>query len=199
MRWRRKMKKSTSRIFTRVAMVTFAALGLANCGCLLVAAGAAGGAAVGYAYYKGKISEVYSAGLDDSWAATRTALAELGMPILKEDRGAAAGTIETRTAEDDQVRISLEALRSSIPAEPQLTKISVRVATFGDRPVSDRILYQIGLHLAPAGYVPLAPVAQAPSTPGVVQTGGSAGPPMAVPQQTAPPPLLPPQPEPVQK
>jgi hypothetical protein len=192
------MKKSPSKALSPIKLILLGALALANTGCLLVAAGAAGGAAAGYAYYKGKITEIYSAGFDDSWAATQTALRELGMPILKEDRGTATGTIDTRTADDDQVRIYLEAIKSSIPAEGQITRISVRVATFGDRPVSDRILYQIGLHLAPANYAP-PPVAQAPSTPGVIQTGGPASPLTPIPQQTAPPPLLPPVPEPVRK
>src|SRR5262245_26810524 len=106
------MRKITKQILTSASLVLAAALALASSGCLLMAAGAAGGAAVGYAYYKGKIAETYSAGFDDSWAATHTALAELGMPMLKEDHTAQSGTIDTRTAEDDQVRISLEAVKS---------------------------------------------------------------------------------------
>src|SRR5207245_595574 len=96
----------------QIALILLAALALANSGCLLVAAGAAGGAAVGYAYYKGKLTEIYSAGFDDSWAATHAALGELGMSILKEDRGFQTGTIDSRTADDDHVRISLEAMKS---------------------------------------------------------------------------------------
>src|SRR5262249_42393607 len=149
-------------------------------------------------------------GLDDSWTATHTALAELGMPILKEEHGLHSGTIDSRTADDDHVRIILESLKSSIPAEGQVTRVSVRVATFGDRPVSDRILYQIGLPLAPANYVHPA-VGQAPTGPGVIQMGSTpppplagnlqqtAAPPLADSQQAAPPTVLPPVPEPVRK
>jgi hypothetical protein len=190
------MKKACEKPVTQIALLMLAGLALANSGCLFVAAGAAGGAAVGYAYYKGKITETYNAAFNDSWAATHTALAELGMPILKEDRNSDSGTIDSRTAEDDNVRISLDTVKSRIPAEAPLTQISVRVSTFGDRPFSDRVLYQIGMHLTPANYVPV-PVAQAPASPGVVQAGAPAGwpsSPNTVPQQTPPPPLAIPQP-----
>jgi hypothetical protein len=196
------MKKKPDRRVTQLALILLASLALTNSGCLVVAAGAAGGAAAaGYAYYKGKITETYAAGFTDSWAATQTALTELGMPILKEDRKGDTGTIETRTADDDAVRIYLEAVKSSIPAEDKVTQISVRVATFGDRPVSDRILYQIGLHLAPAGYTGI-PAAQAPGAPGVIQTGApglAPAVPSTIPQQTAPPPLLVPEPSATRK
>jgi hypothetical protein len=191
------MREAPKKWWNWIGLVVFAGLVLANSGCLLVAAGAAGGAAVGYAYYKGKINETYAAAFNDSWAATHTALAELGMPILKENRVGDTGTIETRTADDDNVHISLECLRSRIPAEGPITQVSVRVATFGDRPVSDRVLYQIGMHLAPVNYVP-QPVAQVPGSPGVVQAGvQTAPPPLANSSssgQTAPPPSGPPQP-----
>src|SRR5438876_12263860 len=105
------MNKMHKKVWNWIALFLFAAIALANSGCLLVAAGAAGGAAVGYAYYKGKITEVYSAGFNDAWAAAHTALNELGMPILKEERGSETGTIDSRTADDEQVRLSLEAVK----------------------------------------------------------------------------------------
>jgi hypothetical protein len=190
------MKKACDRPRTQIILLVLAGLALANSGCLLVAAGAAGGAAVGYAYYKGKITETYNAAFNDSWAATHTALAELGMPILREERNGDSGAIDSRTSDDDNVRVSLDAVKSRIPAEAPLTQISVRVSTFGDRPFSDRVLYQIGMHLAPANYVPV-PVAQSPGNPGVVQAGAATGwppSPNTVPQQTPPPPLANPQP-----
>jgi hypothetical protein len=174
-------------------------LALANSGCLLAVAGAAGGAAAGYAYCKGKLCDTYTASCDDTWAATRTALAELAMPIVKEERKASEGFIESRTADGERVRIYLQAETSRIPAEGQITRVCVRVATFGDHPVSDRILSQVGLHLAPA---PL-PGGTAPppaANLGVIQTGAPplASPPASLPQHTAPPPLLPPEPVPAQ-
>ena len=84
-----------------------------------------------------------------------------------------------------------------VASEGPITQVSVRVATFGDRPVSDGVLYRIGMHLAPVSSVP-QPVAQVPGSPGVVQAGVlTAPPPLAnssSSSQTAPSPSGPPQP-----
>jgi hypothetical protein len=176
--------------FRRTWVLLLMLLALANSGCLLVAAGAAGGAAAGYAYYQGRVGGTYNANFGDTWAATHQALAELGMPIVKEDRKASQGFVETRASDGDRVRIYVEAEPSRIPAEGQITHVSVRVATFGDHPLSNRILDQVNLHLAPASATPTAPAPPAVSLGPVVQTGAS----------TAPPPLaVPPQPVPVGK
>lgn len=157
---------------------------LANGGCMLAAAGAAaGGGAAAYAYYQGKVCRSYAANFNDVWAAARTALTELGMPIALEEREADHGCFHSRTADGEKVRVSLEVLPARIPADPSLTQVCVRVATFGDHQVSDRILDQVGYHLIPYQMARPAPVAL-PTT---------AEPPRVVPvsQTTAPPPLPP--------
>jgi Protein of unknown function (DUF3568) len=163
------------RRWIRIAFLFTAALALASSGCLLIAVGgAAGGAAVGYAYCKGKVCGAYNAGFDDTWAAVHTALAELGMGIHTEKREASSGTITTRTSDDHKVHIDLDLLAGRIPAEPILTRVCIRVGAFGDRPVSERILDQIGYHLTAA---PLAASAGGQAAgPGVVQVGGAAVP-----------------------
>jgi hypothetical protein len=174
-------------------------LALGNSGCLLATAGIAGGAVVGYAYCNGKVCEAYNAACDDTWAATRTALAELGMPIMKEERKGSEGFLESRTADGEHVRIYLQTDTSKIPAEGQITWVCVRVATFGDHPVSNRILDQVGAHLAaaPLPGIPAPPPAAAAR---VIPTGSSSSsPPAGFPQQTGPPPLLPPEPVPAQQ
>jgi hypothetical protein len=167
---------------TTVVYLLLAAMTLASSGCLLAVAGtAAGGAAVGYAYYKGKVTGSYVASLDDTWKAVHAGLTELGMPLVSEERKGEGGSIYTATAKGEKVRIQLEAVVSKIPAEGTITHVSVRVATFGDKAVSERILTQIGLHLTPVIAVP-----PPPAPPPVVQSSGS-----AAPVQTAPPPRLP--------
>jgi hypothetical protein len=169
---------------------------LANSGCLLATAGIAGGAVAGYAYCKGKLCGAFTASCDDTWAATRTALSELGMPIVKEERKGSEGFIESRTADGECVRIYLQSEDSKIPAEGEMTRVCVRIAIFGDRPVSDRILDQVGLHLAPASWPGMTappPVA----APGAIQAGVSPSSPANLPRSTGPPPLLPPEPQPV--
>jgi hypothetical protein len=161
---------------------------LANSGCLLATAGVAGGAVAGYAYYKGRVSETYNANCEDTWAATRTALSELGMPVVKEERKGCEGFMESRTSDGERVRIYLEAETSRFPAEGEIARVSVRVATFGDGPVSNRILDQVGVHLAPA---PLLAGPAPPPGAGVIQTGAAS--PANLPHETPPPPLLPPE------
>jgi hypothetical protein len=177
------------------ANVLVVTLAVANSGCLLVAAGAAGGAAAGYAYYKGKVCETYTASLDDTALALRTALGELGMPILSEKREGTSGSLESRTAAGDRVRIQLEAEASKIPADGQVTRLCVRVATFGDELVSARVLTQVGFHLAPAAAVSQQATTPPAASP-VIQAGASSPAPTSSLPQTAPPPLLPAEPVP---
>ncbi len=156
------------RLFRVRRMLLFAllaGLALTPTGCLFLAAGAAGGAAVGYAYYRGKVSETYQAPFGDAWAATRTALTELGMPVVAESRDAAGGFIESRTGTGERVHVLLEALPNPIPAEGGQTRVGVRVAHFGDRAVSERILYQVGLHVTPASLAHVRPLPPASPPP----------------------------------
>jgi hypothetical protein len=179
----------------RVAGLAILALvPLLNCGCLAVAAGAAatGVAAAGFVYFEGKDSREYPAGLEDTWQATRVALADLGMPIVRAEREENKGSLESRTAENEVVNLGVDTVPGKSPADPPLTRVSVRVALLGDHPVGTRILDQIGYHLVPTaakGQPPLAP------TPG---TGG--GPPPATtepPRWSAPAPApAPPSPPP---
>lgn len=166
-------------------------MSLASSGCLLAVAGVAGGAAAGYAYHRGKVGQEFQAGFPDTWAATHAALVELGMPIVSEEKQADTGFIESRTAENDRVRIYLDSHTSKIPAEGTLTRVGIRVATFGDQPVSDRILYQIGAHLTPTpGGVPVSAPSPQSGEPPLVSSA-----PKATPTAPPPPPVpLPPQP-----
>jgi hypothetical protein len=204
------MKRQGTRPRNLVAVcLLLAAVALANCGCLVLAAGAAGGAAAGYFYVRGKLCDVYYAGFDDTWKATHTALAELAMPILKEEFQGGEGSITSRTVDGDSVQISVTALESKIPAGGPATRVCVRVATFGDHPLSNRVLDQIGFHLTPATAPAMAPLPAPSARLGVIQAGATGEPPLAAPvptaapagngSQTAPPPLLPPGPIPLDK
>lgn len=182
----------------RAALVLLAGLSVTSGGCLVVAAGAAGGAAVGYAYYKAKVCETYQAQLGDAYAATKAALAELGMPVVAEGHDAGGGFIESRTGTGERVHVDLELLPSKIPAEGGQTRIGVRVANFGDRPVSERLLYQVGLRLTPANLAAVRPVPpRPPAQPNAIQpVSHSATQPLppGLPSETPPPPLASPLP-----
>jgi hypothetical protein len=175
-----------------IGAVLVAGMALTSSGCLFVAAGAAagGGAAAGYAYYKGLVTREYVANVDDVWAATHAALADLGMPVSHEERANGGASLESRTADGDRVRISFDVAPSRIPAEGSLTRVGVRVATFGDVAVSERILDQIGAHLVP-GARPAPPPAGAPAETPPPPLAGASPPPNAPtkwqPQSKAPP------------
>src|SRR6266550_5716476 len=101
---------STSRLALWLATPLLAACSLANCGCLLVAAGTAVGAATGAAYVNGKVSATYFAFPNDVWMATRQGLTELEMPLMKESFDGFKGSLESRTTDGDKVFITLECL-----------------------------------------------------------------------------------------
>jgi len=179
------------RISTRslVVFLLLAAWAIGQGGCLWVAAGAAAGGAAGYAYYQGKTCHSFAANFVDAWVATHTALGELGLPILKEERNEGSGVIKSQTSDGDRIRIALDAIPSRIPAEGMLTRICIRVGTFGDHPVSERVLNQVGAHLAPASATlsPLVPgAASQPLAPPISTLSQTAEPPLTSPSQSAP-------------
>lgn len=143
----------------RVLPMLVALLLLGNGGCLWLAAGTAAGLCC-HRYCQGKVCHTYVADLGDAWAATKSALADLGMNVEKEESGPTKAFLKSRTADGSRVRIYLERGHSQIPADGPVTRICVRVATFGDYVVSDRLLYQIGAHLVSAP--PLVPLQPAP-------------------------------------
>jgi hypothetical protein len=169
------------RTWERIAWLLLASAALGQAGCLAVAAGCAAGGAAGFAYYSGKVERDYVAYRQDVWAALQAALADLRMPVTEPVSEGTEWSLEARTADGDKVRITLETKSSRIPSEGVLTRVGVRVATFGDGTVSSRILDQIGFHLTglPAGTPPPPPV------PVTLNGPGSVGAPL----QTAPPPL----------
>ncbi len=159
----------------------FAVLSVVSSGCAVAvvgAAGAAGGAGY-YAYNKGNVTRTYLANVEDVRAATRTALAELKLPIVKEEFAAkGGGAIESRSTNSDRIAITLETETGPVPSAGPVTVVGVRVATFGDEALSQIILDQIGTHLTSASAM-RGPIA--PPPPPVV--------PAAATVQSAPPPL----------
>jgi hypothetical protein len=167
--------------------VGVAALAVLQGGCLLVAAGAAGGAALGYAYYKGQVCQDYAVSLDNSLAASRAALGELGLPVVREQRDGRSASIESVATTGDHIRLDLDAVNAPAPGQTPVTQVCVRVATFGDELLSQRILTQLGAHMAPAVQTIAPPLATAQTPNGLVV-------PAAASPQSQEPPLLSPVP-----
>ncbi|HEX5271664.1 MAG TPA: DUF3568 family protein [Gemmataceae bacterium] len=157
------------------AYLGLAALALGNAGCLVAAAGGAAAGVAGYAYYKGKVYRTYVANVEDVRLATRKALGELQMPITKDEGSPKGGEIEAYH-DKDKIVIALEVEDSPMAGSPAVTQVGIRVATFGNEGLSERIHDQISFHLIPPAAVPVPPKLIAP-------------PPLAPPPQSPPPPV----------
>jgi hypothetical protein len=164
---------------TRLIGLTAALLALGNAGCVMLAATAVGGGAVGLAYVNGKVTDTFDAPLDATAVATRSALQDLGLPQESEQFGKAHGEVNSRTGTERQIQIDLDAITPAVPADPTKTKVGVRVVAFGDEALSRRVLDQIQYRLRNP-----APVSAAPPLP--PPPGAS------LPKQTDEPPLAPP-------
>src|SRR5262249_21380385 len=118
------------------ALVFVAGLALGSAGCLAAALGCAGAAAAagGFVYIQGNACQRFAASLNDAWAASRTALTDLGMPIQEEKREGDTGLLRSQTTDGEAVRINLQAEPSKFPADGPQTRVCVRVGAFGDHP-----------------------------------------------------------------
>jgi hypothetical protein len=166
-----------------------AAIAVTQTGCLAAAAGTAAGGAVGYAYWQGRVGRDYVANRDDVWSALHTSLNELQMPVVKERRESDEDQIESKTADGDMVKIYVSVKKSQIPAEGDISRVSVRVATFGDTVVSSRLLDQVDRHLVPAAPPQTPPPPTALGQPQPVNGAPPLPVPVGPPPQTPPPPL----------
>jgi hypothetical protein len=176
----------------RLLYPLLALVAVAQSGCLLAVAGACAGgaAATGYLYCKGKIYRDYQAGLPDVRNAVHAALLDLHFLIFTEEAKDGKAFLVTRTTNGKKVRIYLDCISSPIPAEGVLTRVAIRVATFGDEDVSARIFDQIAWRLANRATLVPAP-APGPAPPGP-PPGPPVGPPVPIQpasfQTTEPPP-----------
>jgi hypothetical protein len=145
-------------------------LALTQGGCLLAIASVAGGAAAtGYFYYKGRVYRDYAASFPDVRNAIHAALLDMHFLIFTEEAKDGKAFVVTKTTSGKKVRIYLDCLSSPIPAEGLMTRVSIRVACFGDESVSARIFEQVAFRL---GHPAPAPIGPAPPGP----------PPIAAPQ-----------------
>ncbi|HUG89381.1 MAG TPA: DUF3568 family protein [Planctomycetaceae bacterium] len=121
-------------------------IGVAVCatagGCLAVALG---GGAVGAAYVLGDIDRTYAYPLDVVWSATHAALAELQLPPGFDSKDQLKAHFDRRTATGDRIRITLS-------SRGPVTKLSLRVNTFGDKSMSHVIVSRIESHLPGGTY-----------------------------------------------
>jgi hypothetical protein len=105
-----------------------------NSGCILAAAGAAGGAV---AYVEGKFTAHLNNPYDRVVRATERAIPQLQFAQLSEKHDALKAEFLARTADD--TKITVEITRES----DNLAQVEIRVGTFGDKQVSMTIFDKI--------------------------------------------------------
>jgi hypothetical protein len=172
----------------RILYAIVAGLALLPGGCLLALASvAAGGAVGGYLYYKydkGRIYRDYPATVPDVRNAVHAALLDLHFVIDADEVKDGNALVKTKTSGGKKVSIHIDCVASPIPSEGLFTRVSIRVACFGDEGVSIRILDQVARHLAP---IPVVEPAPAPGPTPLQPTSG------VRPVAHTEPPLAPPQ------
>lgn len=111
---------------------------LSSMGCVALAIT---GGATGLAYATGVVQRTYSQPIDVVWVAALSALEELELPKGYQDKDQLKGRIERYTATGDRIEIKLT-------NRGAFTDLSLRVNTFGNKPMSLAIVNKID------GYLP---------------------------------------------
>ncbi len=102
-------------------------------GCVVAAVG--GGAAGTVAYIRGDMEVVEAKDIGTVYKATEKALEELGLVVSKKTKDALSAKIIARDAQDKKITIKLNATTE------EMTKLSIRIGTFGSETKS-RLIYQ---------------------------------------------------------
>ena len=122
-------------ILSRAAILSSLVLGLSALtlfsGCIAAAAGAG---AAGVAYVTGDLTANLDASFDRSVRATERAVQQLEFTKVSESKDALIAVIKVNNAVNKKIKITLERTGDN------LTKVTIRVDTFGDQSLSLAIL-----------------------------------------------------------
>lgn len=122
--------------WTAVGRVGAVLLGVAlislSPGCVVVAAGAAGGGTV--AYVKGELQDTLVTPIEPATAAAEKAIADFGLATEATSKSGLVSQFVTRLADGTRIVIKLESMA------PDVTRVGVRVGLMGDKALSRRIL-----------------------------------------------------------
>jgi len=132
------MNRATSTTLSLTLVTVFCCTG-----CVGLALGVAGaGAGIGtYAYIKGALEITYSSGYEETWAATLDTLRAFEIAVQSADKDAFGGQIAATRADATPVKIKIT------PVTSNSTTVKIRVGTFGDRSISEKIAARIKTNL----------------------------------------------------
>src|SRR3954471_9857379 len=123
-------------------IVTMAIITITQSGCLVAAAAGAAGGTV--AYMKGDVEAVVEGNVQQTFDATKAAMDELKMPLLATWANAMEGHVEARLGADNKATVNING------QSEKLSKVSIRIGTFGDQGLSQAILEKIKANLSKA-------------------------------------------------
>jgi len=127
------MGVSRNRGLSAAVLAALAAVGLSSgCAAVLVGGGAAAGAGA-YYYLRSELKRTYAATYDNTWDATKAALEDLELKIVRSPRDKMSGEMVALRGNGQEITARIESLSE------HSTQVGVRVGTFGDRNVSSRV------------------------------------------------------------
>jgi hypothetical protein len=133
-----KTMRTTKVLLNSLCLGFLGAIAAVESGCVVAAVGVAGAAGAGtVAYIRGELDATLSNDLKSVDTASKRAIQELQFAYVSESSDAFTSEIIARTADDKKIDIKL------IKQADTLTKVQIRVATFGDEPMSRAILDRI--------------------------------------------------------
>lgn len=100
-------------------------------GCVAMAVVGASSSAVQYMYKEGEVEREYDAPMERTWNATLHALDDLAIRVTEKVRS--RGEIDGRLYTGKTVKLKLE------PRTEEVTRVKIRIGTFGDQRMSDLI------------------------------------------------------------
>lgn len=128
--------------FTLLLVVT--SISCSGCVLGILAAGAGAGA---YVYATGDVERTYPYPIDVVWDASMASLAQLELRIVSASKDQLSGRVDAYTATGDRILLVLD-------GQGEVTSISVRVNTFGNKSMSAAILHQVDSRLSGQYAVP---------------------------------------------
>ena len=120
-------------------IVLLSAFMLSIGGCVAVLVGT--GAAAGVGYVKGDLEAVLEDDIDTVYDASLKAVKELELAVISKEKNALDARIISRTSTDKKINITLKR------TDEDLTKLSIRIGTFGDETQSRTIYDKIKRNL----------------------------------------------------
>ncbi len=127
-------------VFTILTVFILGLLLASQSGCLIAAAAAGTGATV--AYVRGDLETTIDAGPKATTEAAERAFKDLEIAVISKEASSLDGKVTGRTARDVKLVVVVKG------ESDKLSKVSVRVGTFGDDAMQSRVLEKIKQELA---------------------------------------------------